>query len=97
MFWKILIYINKFAILSLVESFKDKKGTILFETANKSFSLPNTPKGHVRLSQLYKDSEFAGRTQKTTASTEHDQAMADYEAALAAMSDAEEVEKMAIK
>ena len=50
-----------------LESFKDKKGTILFETANKSFSLPNTPKGHVRLSQLYKDSEFAGRTQKTTA------------------------------
>jgi hypothetical protein len=49
-----------------LEAFKDKKGTILFETVNKSFSLPNTPKGYVRLSQLYKDSAFAGRTQKTT-------------------------------
>ena len=49
-----------------IESLKDKRGTILFETVNKSFSLPNTPKGHVRLSQLYKDSAFAGRTQKTT-------------------------------
>ena len=49
-----------------LESLKDKRGTILFETVNKSFSLPNTPKGYVRLSQLYKDSAFAGRTQKTT-------------------------------
>jgi hypothetical protein len=40
------------------ERLKDKRGTILFETIN--------PKGKVRLSQLCKTSEFAGRTQKTT-------------------------------
>ena len=29
--------------------------------------LPNTMKGQVRLTQLYKDSVFSGRTQNTTA------------------------------
>ena len=48
---------SKFSLKDF-ERLKDPKGTILLETIN--------PKGKVRLSQLCKTSEFAGRTQKTT-------------------------------
>ena len=58
---------SKYSLKDL-ESLKDPRGTILLQTTNKSDKVGNSPSGKVRLNQLCKTSEFAGRTQKTTAS-----------------------------
>ena len=58
---------SKFSLKDF-ESLKDKRGSIFLKTTNKSDKVGNSPSGKVRLNQLCKTSEFAGRTQKTTAS-----------------------------
>ena len=51
---------------SIAKTVKDLKGLELYKQGT-SIVLPTSTRGQIRLTDLYKDSEFSGRTQRTTA------------------------------